>query len=498
MPRQFFKPTFINVRSLKFRLTLWNTVVVLIVVIMVLLAAREGLRYYLILETDSTLDAEVRELLLAVEAFYPDQNQIIAEMERKAEGHRERGWHIRWLSEGRRETIWASALAPPQPTQIFVGESSGHVIWASDNIRSIERQLNRPGLPAYFIRVGTPLEFINADVDRLTRVFAQVSFVILLLAPLGGLFMAKQAVEPLQQIIRTTERLRPTHLDERLRVRGVGDELDQLAIKINAFLDQIGEHLEKKREFVANAAHELRSPLAAIQSVVDVTLEKRRSIEEYEELLYQVNDECRHLGQLVNQLLMLAQSASGEAELRRERVPLRELIDRTIEMFEPVADERGVTLRTDVTDAVAAIGDSGQLRQLLTNLVDNAIKFTPQGGTVSLTCQRANDQYPSLPDSKQAARDNDFSASNGRETRQVVLRVADTGMGIPAESIPLIFDRFYQVDKARQRGDDSRGNGLGLSICLSIVQSHRGAIAVESTLGKGTIFTVRLPEFVES
>ena len=455
-------------RSLKVRLTAWNTLVVLIAVIIALVSVREALRYYLVVETDTTLDHEVRELLLAVEAHHPDRDQIVAEMLRKAEGHRERGWHIRWLSEDRRETIWASANAPPQPQQRLLSSNGGHNVWGSNEYRSIERQLNRPGLPKDFIRVGTPIKFISEDVDRLTNILAPVGLFIFLLAPLGGLLLAMRAIEPLQQIIRTTERLRPSHLDERLQVRGVGDELDQMATKINTFLDQIADHLAKNRDFMANAAHELRSPLAAIQSAVEVTLDKPRTAVEYEETLFLLHDQCRHLGQLVNRLLQLAHSEAGEADRRHEPVPLQLLIEKTVEMFAPVAEECGVTLLAIDIAPLTIKADGSQLRQLLTNLVDNAIKFTPPDGTVTMTSKRDD------------------------ATNAVILAVTDTGIGISPESLPRVFDRFYQVDKSRQR-NDARGNGLGLSICQAIVYAHQGTITVDSRVGQGTTITVTLP-----
>ena len=469
MPAQTLKRLTNFFRSLKVRLAVWNTLIVLIAVIIALVAVREGLRFYLLLETDTTLDAEVRELLLAVEAFHPDQKQIIAEMERKAEGHRERGWHIRWLSEGRQETIWSSVLAPAQPLQKLVRSSDGYNVWESPEYRSIERQLIRPDLPNYYIRVGTPITFISEDVERLTRILAPVGFAIFLLAPLGGLMVASRAVEPLQQIIRTTARLRPSHLEERLKVRGIGDELDQLAIKINTFLDQIGNHLQKNRDFVAHAAHELRSPLTAIQSCVEVTLQKPRTDAEYEETLFQLNDQCRHLGQLVNQLLQLAQSEAGGDPIHREQVLLHDLIHKSVEMFGPVAEERNVTLEYHGVEPLSVHGDPSQLRQLLTNLVDNAIKFTPQQGVVSIELQRSADGT------------------------RVELTVSDTGIGIPTDALAHVFDRFYQVDKARQRDAEDRGNGLGLSICQSIVLAHAGTISVRSLFGQETEFTVTLP-----
>jgi len=456
-------------RSLRFRLTVWNTLVVLVTVVVALVAVREGLRYYLLVETDAVLDDEVKEIVLMLENFYPDRDQFIQALERKDEAHLDRGWHIRWLDEDGQTTIWSSTLAPKKPLSTLLSSTKVHNVWGSDVHRSIEREIEKPGVPNYKIRVGTLMKFIDEDVDRLTRILAPVGLLILLLAPLGGLLLAKQAIEPLQRLIKTTDRLRPSHLDERLELRGVGDELDQLAGKINTFLDQIADHLRKNREFVANAAHDLRSPLAAIQSSVEVTLEKPRSVNEYEELLYQINDEVHHLGQLVNQLLQLAETEATEAEIPLEPVELKEIVTKTIEMFEPVAEESGVRLLFDPAKDIVVLGQPRQLRQVLTNLVDNAIKFTEKGGSVSVGL--------------------DFDSKHGNG----ILTVSDTGIGIPPEAVDRVFDRFYQVEKSRQRFGAKRGNGLGLSICQSIVHSNGGTISVASQLGKGTTFTVSLP-----
>ena len=455
-------------RSLRFRLTVWNTLVVLVTVIVALIAVREGLRYYLLVETDAVLDDEVKEILLTVEKFYPEREQVIAALKRKDEAHLDRGWHIRWIDEDGETTIWSSELAPQKPLSTYLGTTGGHSIWASDEHRSIERELKSPGKPGYKIRVGTLMKFIEEDVDRLTRILAPVGLAILLLAPLGGLLLAERAIEPLQRLIQTTERLRPSHLEERLELRGVGDELDQLAGKINTFLDQIADHLRKNRDFVANAAHDLRSPLAAIQSSVEVTLEKRRTVEEHEELLFQIEDEVRHLGQLVNQLLQLADTEATAADVPLEPVPLADIIHKTIEMFEPVADEAGVKLKFEPANEIEVMGQSRQLRQLLTNLVDNAIKFTRKGGVVTGGLER--DEKPEF----------------------AILTVSDTGIGIPPEAVGRVFDRFYQVEKSRQRDGSNRGNGLGLSICQSIVQAQGGTISVASQINQGTTFSVLL------
>ncbi|WP_397571682.1 sensor histidine kinase [Schlesneria sp. T3-172] len=456
-------------RSLRFRLTMWNTFVVFVTVFIALFAVREGLRYYLLLETDAVLDDEVKEILLTVEKFYPEREQVLAMLNGKDEAHLDRKWHIRWIDEDGVTTIWKSKLAPDMPLSKFLGAKKGYSIWGSDVHRSIERELDRPNIPRYRIRVGTTMKFVSDDVDRLTGILAPVGLAILVIAPLGGFFLAEQAIEPLQRLIQTTERLRPSHLDERLELRGVGDELDQLAGKINKFLDQIADHLKKNREFVANAAHDLRSPLAAIQSLVEVTLEKPRTDEEYVELLYQTTDEVRHLAQVVNQLLMLAETEAPEAETPRQAVRLSEIITRIIEMFDPVAEEAGVKIVFDPRNDVQVLGQSRQLRQVVTNLVDNAIKFSKSGGTVTVGLEWEREQ------------------GLGKIT------VKDTGIGIPPDAVGRVFDRFFQVEKSRQRFGTNRGNGLGLSICASIVASYGGTITVESELDRGTTFTIRLP-----
>jgi len=310
---------------------------------------------------------------------------------------------------------------------------------------------------------------VERDIDRMTRIMAPVGLAIFLLAPLGGYFLANRAIDPLQKIISTTERLRPSHFEERLTVRGIDDELDQLAQKINQFLDQIAAHLTKHREFLANAAHELRSPLAAIQSSVEVTLQQPRSSEEYEELLYSIDEQCHFLGQLVNQVLELATSEAGLTETRKVPVDLDQVVRQACDMFEAVAEERGLRLEFPSRGPVTTGGDPQQLRQLVTNLIDNAIKFTPRGGTVSVSLARDDAQHV------------------------VRLAVHDSGIGIAQADLSKVFDRFYRADKSRQRGTEIHGSGLGLSICQAIVQGHHGTIVVRSTPGCGSTFEVTLP-----
>lgn len=463
---QYLSRTF---RTLRLRLMLWNTLVVLIAVTGALLFVREGLRFYLLTEADVVLNDEAKELLLAIERWHPDQSQIIAEMQQKASGHADRQWFIRWMSPNREETIWASSNAPDDPLAKLALTFGDHRVWVSETHRCVERTLSHPRRPSYIVRVGMPTQFVQDDVSKFTRIAAPVAVGIFLLAPLGGAFLSERAIRPLRRLIRTTERLRPSQLEERLEVRGVGDELDQLAAKINHFLDQIAAHLREHRDFVANAAHELRSPLAAILSSVEVALGKTRTPEEYQELLYSIDDECRHLSQLVNQLLQLAESETDAQRPAHSPLELSEIVRRAEEMFGPVAEERQVTLSSQIHEPTLVSGNRQQLRQVVTNLIDNAIKFTPAQGHVRMLVQGIPEQH------------------------LVEFVISDSGIGISPEELPRIFERFYQVDRARSRMGVPRGNGLGLSICEAIIHRHGGTITVTSAVEQGTTFTVRLP-----
>ncbi len=310
---------------------------------------------------------------------------------------------------------------------------------------------------------------VDEDVAKLTNLIIGAGVVILFLAPLGGFWLSGRATHPLARIITTADRLRPSHMEERLPIRGTGDELDKLSLTINRFLDLIADYLERNREFVANAAHELRSPLAAIQSSVDVTLNSDRSVAEYQDLLVEIADECGQLGVLVKQLLLLAETDTARFEIERRPVAIDRLVERSVEMFRGAAEERGIQLSADCWHDTQVLGDADRLRQVINNLIDNSLKFTPRGGRVQIELK------------------------TDTQRQHAILKVSDTGAGIDPADLPHIFERFYRGDKSRARERSAHGNGLGLSICKSIVEAHAGLIQAQGKPGQGTIITVYLP-----
>jgi signal transduction histidine kinase len=266
-------------------------------------------------------------------------------------------------------------------------------------------------------------------------------------------------------------------------VRGTGDELDSLAQTINGLLDRIANYLQQEHDFLANAAHDLRTPLAAIRSSVEVALGVGRTGEEYREILSLVIEQCSSLQTLVNQLLLLAETDSDMLHTDAEPVQLDQIVARVVEMFEGVADDYGIELRSSDLPTVEVPGNRHHLRQVVSNLLDNALKFTAAH----------RDAEGCKPGDKSHRGCVTIDLARDDQARLAHLRVRDNGIGIAPEDLPHVFERFFRGDKARARDGIAGGTGLGLSICKAIVDAHGGEIIVDSTPGEGSTFTVTLP-----
>lgn len=453
-------------RTLRFRLTFWNTVAILILVSGALWGVREGLRIALLKELDAQLAEDAEEVKLNLDAVWPKLEQLKDELRPKVVSHKVRGWYVRVYSMDYK-MLWASDGAPELNAPPIEDLRSGPFSWK--NYRLVQHPIEAgKHSPALIVRVGVQRDQVDEDIWRLTEMMLTAFALILVAAPLIGYLLAGRAIRPLATILQTTARLHPDNLSERLPLRGSGDELDQLSATMNGMLDRIATHLEQQRTFVANAAHELRSPLTAMRTALEVTLDRERSPAEYRDLCSDLVEECTSLGNLINHLLLLAEGDAGLLQADDE-VRLDMLVQRAADMFEGIAEQRDVSLQVKADQPVTIRGNRVHLREVIHNLLDNALKFTQQGGMVSL-------ELRSSPGSS-----------------DVQLRVRDTGSGISPEDLPKVFERFYRADKSRQRDRAARGSGLGLSICRSIIHSYGGQISLESILGKGTTVTVSLP-----
>jgi len=461
MPSVRRKKSFLQ--SLRFRLMAWNAVVVIVTACVTLVVLRESVRITLLRELDQLLAEDVNEIAIAIQA--PADNQTLhEELDRKDAGHAAHDWFAELVTE-KGDVQYRSQHAPPAVVwQRVKGSRSPQTV---DDWRLLSHRLANSSMT---IRVGASLHFVRADIARLDRLVGMAGCGVLIVAPLGGYWLAGRATRPLAKIIATTGRLRPSQLNERLEIRGTGDELDQLSAKFNRLLDRIGKYLQERRDFLANSAHELRTPLAAIRSSIEVALSGGRTNAEYEELLSEIIEESASLEQLVNQLLLLSETETERLKVDKQQVQFDELVEKALDMFGGVAEFRDIQLACPALPSAVVRGNRQHLRQVIYNLLDNALKFTPAGGRVrvQLSVDRARDG--------------------------VVFVVRDTGRGIPSAELPQVFDRFFQGHRPCAVSGEKRGTGLGLSICQAIIHAHNGTIEVDSQVGKGTRVTVRLPQ----
>lgn len=464
--------------TLRFRIILWVTLLVFGMVLVTMLAIDQVVRRTLAYEYDQILRDDLIEMRRFLREGYPGQ-KLFRELDRRAQEHEHRNWFVQFYTAAL-DPLWASLDSPllPAPAKIAPGEAYRDL----GEFRWIETWVDELGRPfdgaadsqPLLVRIGSSRKGIAEDLALVHRIMLLAGVSILVLTPLAGWVLAGRATRPLQWILATTARLQPANLEERLPVRGTGDELDDLSRTLNGMLDRIASYIDRQREFVASAAHELRSPLAAIRSSVEVALNRPRTAEEYTDLLDDVVEECARLGSLVDRLLLLAESDAGRNAFRDGTVRLDRILAESVDMFQAVAESRGVHLAIAECAAAAVPGDDQHLRQVVRNLLENAIKFSPPPGEVvaGLLVDPAN--------------------------RQAILRIADRGLGIPPEDLPHVFDRFFRGDRAREREEGPGGIGLGLSICRSIVDALDGSIEAASTPGQGSTFTVRLPLAAES
>ncbi len=315
------------------------------------------------------------------------------------------------------------------------------------------------------LEVGRSEEELQAALSQLLLLMGLAVPATLALAAVGGVFLAHRALSPIDRVTRTAGRIGAEGLSQRLGMPPSGDEVGRLAATFDDMLERLERAFQRQRQFAADASHELRTPLSIVSSQVDVSLERPRSLAEYQEALRVVGSEAERMRRLVSELLTLARADSGQESLEREPLALDELAGEVVGQLGPLAEARGLHLELGRVEPVVVTGDQTRLMQLLFNLADNALKYTPTGGRVTISTER----------------------QDGR----AVVAVADTGIGIAAEHQPRLFERFYRVDKARSRAES--GTGLGLAICDWIARAHGGRIEVASLPGQGSTFTVYLP-----
>jgi heavy metal sensor kinase len=290
--------------------------------------------------------------------------------------------------------------------------------------------------------------------------------IVLVLAGLAGYLLTRSALAPLQEMARRAGRITSERLHERLPVGEAGDELDHLAGVFNNLLRRLEQSFEQLRRFTSDASHELRTPLASIRSVGEVALRKNGSREECRDAIGSMLEEVNRLTALVDGLLTISRADTGRIQLHPTVFPAMALAREAAGLFEVLVEEKGLQIAIEGDEGLSLAGDRMFLRQALVNVIHNAVKYTPPGGSISVS---VHDQAPG----------------------SIQVEVADTGPGIAPEHSARVFDRFYRVDESRSR--EAGGAGLGLSIAQWAVRAHGGDIRLLPTRGKGCAFQICLP-----
>ncbi len=319
--------------------------------------------------------------------------------------------------------------------------------------------------PGILLQLGQSTENVSRFVQAFQKIFIATMAVLVVFAGAIGWFMARRAVSGVLSVTRTARQITDGALKERVPVNPRGDEIDQLATTFNQMLDRIEVLITGIKEMSDSIAHDLKSPVTRIRGVAEITLTTGTSVDEFRTMGASIIEDCDRLLGMINTMLMISKTEAGVGAIEQEQVDLAAMVQDACELFRPIAEDKEIALSCSTPEKLMMIGDNRLLQRSVSNLLDNAIKYTQPAGRIDVRVE-------------------DTPAKNA------TVVVQDTGSGISEEDLPHIFERFYRCDQSRSK----EGAGLGLSLAKAVVEAHGGAIAAESRTGQGSTFTITLPK----
>jgi heavy metal sensor kinase len=464
-----------NTRSLRFRLTAWYAGLLTLVLLLFGGSTWFGLARYLQRSLTESLVRQAQQIgedFLADmqtsgeryvideinEHYAPEQNNRFVRVTR-ADGNT---LYVSGTPHGKGFDPAQISVAPLTSTQAATREE--HLSSGGDLLIYSQPFIARDG-SRFVIESGVPYDSIENVLRGLLVSLAFGLPVMIAVAAAGGYWIMRRTLQPLNEIAGRAEQITSRNLNTRLPVTPSGDELERLALALNQMIARLDESFQYIRRFTADASHELRTPLTILRGELEALIQRPRLEAEMRDTLGSSLEETERLARIVESLLAISQLDAGEAQMAYQSFDLAALTSTTVEQMRLLAEDRQLALHCHAAGELTIQGDQARLKQVIVNLVDNAIKYTPAGGLVNVWV--------------------------GCKNRHAVLHVEDNGTGIPAEALPHVFERFYRVDKARSR--QIGGAGLGLAIVKAIVTAHGGQVIAESTEGQGTRLRVELP-----
>lgn len=458
-------------RSIRFRLTFWFVNILAVAILLISLAVYLGLRQALISNVDQTLRLAAERSVQT--AAQDTLNPAVSAVERaRALTYIAIAPTRLLLLDGsitQKDPLFPADIAVTRDALAAVGRGESvyeTVATQTGQHRLLTAPLSADGRRFAIIQVAQSLGTELATLRSLRNLLLIAVPVTLVLASIGGVVLGQNAFAPMERVRRDVETIiADNDLSHRVGKELIEDEVGLLAQTFDRLLERIQSAMARERQFSADASHELRSPLTALKGELSVTLARERTAEEYRRVLEVLESTVDDMSLLVEDLLSLSRATAGV--LRQEEFNLAVLLEQMCERMQVVTDARGLrlTLHTDPSPLLL-IADRIKVSRLLTNLIDNAVRYTPRGGSIHVQTRL--------------------------DGPHVCVEVIDTGIGIAAEHLPHVFERFYRADNARTR-DGAGGSGLGLAIADAIARAHGGRITITSTLGRGSTFCVRLP-----
>ncbi len=311
------------------------------------------------------------------------------------------------------------------------------------------------------LQLGQSMENETRFIEAFKKIFIITILLLIMLSAGVGWFMARRAVSGVEAVTRTARNISAGSLEKRVPVKTNNDEIDQLATTFNHMLDRIQKLVSGMKEISDNIAHDLKSPITRIRGSAEVALTTGMTLQEFEQMAASNIEESDRLLDMINTMLMISKTETGIGEFRSQKVDLARIVRDACELFQAIANDKEIAMSCDVKEDVQIMGDVSMLQRMSANLLDNALKYTPPNGTVSISVQ--------------------WNAKH-----RAVLTVIDTGIGISEKDLPHIYDRFFRCDPSRS----TAGAGLGLSLAKAIAEAHDGTIEVESEAGRGSTFRV--------
>lgn len=358
--------------------------------------------------------------------------------------------------------------AVPVPFSTMERAAHGEIVYETiENQNSRTRMVTIPFIEnkqVSFVQVGSSLADFDETMRKLLIIMVIGIPTSLTVIVIVGYFMAKKSLKPVDQITKAAVKISSSNLDERIDIKGRKDELSRLADTFNAMIGRLKDSFQRINQFSIDVSHELKTPLTILKGETEVALRKERSNEEYRQLLQSNLEEIDRMAQIIDDLLLLSKADRKDVKLNIENISLRDLIADVCMKMKIFADKKEITLIVDELADVRLSGDELKLRRMLWNIIENGIKYTPKDGVVTVSSY----------------------TNNGC----VCIDVRDNGIGISADDVKYIFDRFYRADRSRKR---ESGSGLGLSISKWIAEAHKGAIEVTSQPAQGSQFLIKLP-----